>query len=67
MTIAKLNDLGQEIFMSRYAYPGEKEWRQRAKAIARTVAGAEPDEDKGQLILHEQPRYPAGRTSCPQL
>jgi len=46
MTIAKLNDLGQEIFMSRYAYPGEKEWRQRAKAIARTVAGAEPDEDK---------------------
>tara|TARA_R110000850_G_scaffold5395_2_gene22489 strand:+ start:1831 stop:3738 length:1908 start_codon:yes stop_codon:yes gene_type:complete len=46
MTIAKLNDLGQEIFLSRYAYPGETKWQERAKAIARTVAAAETDEDK---------------------
>ena len=46
MTIAKLNDLGQEIFMSRYAYPGETKWSERAKAVARTVAAAEKDDDK---------------------
>ncbi len=46
MTIAKLNDLGQEIFMTRYAYPGETKWSERAKAVARTVATAEKDEDK---------------------
>lgn len=44
--IKKLTDLGQEIFMSRYAYPGETKWSERAKAIARAVASAESDEDK---------------------
>ena len=46
MTIAKLEGLGQEIFMSRYAYPGETEWRERAKVIAKTMASAENDEEK---------------------
>ena len=45
MTIKKLNDLGQEIFMSRYAYPGETKWSERARAIARAVASAEAPED----------------------
>ena len=46
MAIANLNELGQEIFESRYAYPGETKWSERAKVIARTVASAERDEDK---------------------
>jgi len=43
--IKKLTDLGQEIFMSRYAYPGETKWSERAKAIARAVASAEHPDD----------------------
>jgi len=46
MTIAQLNDLGQTIFEQRYAYPGEKTWRDRAKAVALHVASAESDKDK---------------------
>lgn len=46
MTIAKLEGMGHEIFMSRYAYPGETEWRERAKVIAKTMASAENDEEK---------------------
>ena len=46
MTIAKLEGMGQEIFMSRYAYPGETEWKERAKVIAKTMASAENDDEK---------------------
>jgi ribonucleoside-diphosphate reductase alpha chain len=46
MTIAQLNDLGQTIFEQRYAYPGEKTWRDRAKSVALHVASAESDKDK---------------------
>ena len=46
MTIAQLNDLGQTIFEQRYAYPGEKTWRDRARAVAQHVAAAESDKDK---------------------
>jgi len=46
MAIAKLSELGQEIFETRYAYPGEKSWGERAKIIARTIASAEKDADK---------------------
>ena len=46
MAIANLNELGQEIFEARYAYPGETKWSERAKVIARTIASAERDEDK---------------------
>ena len=46
MAIAKLSVLGQEIFETRYAYPGEKSWGERAKIIARTIASAEKDADK---------------------
>jgi len=49
MTIAQLNKLGQEIFESRYAYPGEKKWSERAKVIARTMASSEADNEKEKL------------------
>ena len=46
MANANLEGLGQEIFESRYAYPGETKWAERAKVIARTMASAENDEEK---------------------
>jgi len=46
MANTQLNELGQEIFESRYAYPGETKYAERAKVVARTVASAERDEDK---------------------
>ena len=46
---AVLNDLGQEIFENRYAYPGETKWSERAKVIARVVASAELDEHKEKI------------------
>ena len=46
MAIANLNELGQEIFETRYAYPGETSWSERSKAIAKQIASAEKDEDK---------------------
>tara|TARA_R110002126_G_scaffold92657_5_gene219764 strand:+ start:3379 stop:5280 length:1902 start_codon:yes stop_codon:yes gene_type:complete len=46
MVNAQLNALGQEIFETRYAYPGETKWAERARVIARTVASAEKDEEK---------------------
>lgn len=46
MSITTLNTLGQEIFETRYAYPGETKWGERAKVIAKTIASAELDEDK---------------------
>lgn len=49
MANAELNPLGQEIFMSRYAYPGETTWAQRAKVIARTMATAEKDDEKARI------------------
>ena len=49
MANAQLNDLGQEIFESRYAYPGETKYADRAKVVARTVASAERDDDKERI------------------
>jgi ribonucleoside-diphosphate reductase alpha chain len=49
MAQVKLSDLGQEIFESRYAYPGETKWADRAKVIAKTVASAERDDDKEKI------------------
>ena len=46
MAITSLTTLGQEIFESRYAYPGETKWAERAKVISKTVSSAERDEDK---------------------
>ena len=42
MVKTTLNSLGQDIFESRYAYPGETKWSERAKVIAKTIASAEP-------------------------
>ncbi len=49
MALANLNALGQEIFESRYAYPGETKWSERSRAIARVVASAESDEEKEKI------------------
>jgi len=49
MALAKLNTIGQEIFESRYAYPGEKTWAERAKVIARVVSSAESDDEKEKI------------------
>ncbi|HIO42576.1 MAG TPA: adenosylcobalamin-dependent ribonucleoside-diphosphate reductase [Gammaproteobacteria bacterium] len=49
MALTTLNELGQEIFETRYAYPGETKWGERAKVIAKVVASAESDEDKEKI------------------
>jgi ribonucleoside-diphosphate reductase alpha chain len=49
MAITHLDALGQEIFETRYAYPGETKWSERAKVIAKTIASAERDEDKEKI------------------
>ena len=46
MATKKLDDIGQEIFESRYAYPGEKNWHDRSKSISRLMASAEKDDEK---------------------
>jgi ribonucleoside-diphosphate reductase alpha chain len=46
MANTSLEGMGQEIFESRYAYPGETKWADRAKVIAKTMASAERDDDK---------------------
>jgi ribonucleoside-diphosphate reductase alpha chain len=49
MVVATLNPLGQEIFETRYAYPGETSWSERSKSIAKQIASAEHDEDKEKI------------------
>lgn len=67
MTIKKLDDLGQEIFDKRYAYPGEKGWGDRCKVIARTIASCEKDDDKERVerkfldVLNPGDFIPGGR------
>ena len=49
MVNTTLSELGQEIFETRYAYPGETKWAERAKVIAKVIASAEKDEDKEKI------------------
>jgi ribonucleoside-diphosphate reductase alpha chain len=49
MVKTTLNSLGQDIFESRYANPGETKWSERAKVIAKTIASAELDKDKEKI------------------
>ena len=49
MVNTTLKGIGQEIFETRYAYPGETKWSERAKVVAKTVASAENDEDKEKI------------------
>jgi len=49
MVNTTLKGIGQEIFETRYAYPGETKWSERARVIAKTVASAENDEDKEKI------------------
>ena len=46
MAVATLNPLGQEIFETRYAYPGETSWSERSKAIAKQISSCEHDDEK---------------------
>ena len=41
----EFNELGKDIFLRKYAYPGETDWYQRAKVVAQTVAACELPED----------------------
>ena len=45
MAIKQLDSIGQEIFMSRYAYPGETKYAERCKAMAKHVAAVESEEE----------------------
>jgi len=49
MALANLSELGQEIFETRYAYPGETKWSERSRTIAKVVASAESDEEKEKI------------------
>ena len=40
------DSLGYQIFMDKYAYPGEKSWKDCARRVAKHAAGAEADENK---------------------
>lgn len=45
----KLKGLSHEIFMSRYAYPGDTDWEDRAKVIAQVVSSCEVDSKKQEI------------------
>jgi len=45
MVIKQLDGLGQDIFMQRYAYPGETKYAERCKAMSKHVASSEKDGD----------------------
>lgn len=45
MVIKQLDTLGQSIFEQRYAYPGEKAYSERCKAMAKHVASSEKESD----------------------
>ena len=49
MAVANLNALGQEIFETRYAYPGETAWAERARVMARQMASPEKDDEKEKI------------------
>lgn len=50
MTQKKLEGLGLKIFEQRYSHPGERDFADRCKSIAKHVANAEKDEDKPKWI-----------------
>ena len=45
MTIKELAPLGQEIFLDKYAYPGETKYSERCKVVAKHIASAEAPND----------------------
>jgi len=45
MVIKQLDELGQEIFIQRYAYPGETKYSERCKAMSKHVASAEKEDE----------------------
>jgi len=45
MVIKQLDSLGQDIFMQRYAYPGETKYSERCKAMAKHVASSESEDE----------------------
>ena len=45
MAIKQLDSLGQDIFMQRYAYPGETKYSERCKVMAKHIAAVESEEE----------------------
>ena len=45
MTIKQLDKLGQDIFMQRYAYPGETKYSERCKVMGKHAATAEKEDE----------------------
>ena len=56
MAIKQLDNLGQEIFMQRYAYPGETKYSERCKAMSKHIASAEKEDE---VEKHERRFYDA--------
>ncbi len=54
MAIKKLDDLGQALFMQRYAYPGETQYSERCKVMSRHASSAEKEEE---VEKHEKRFY----------
>ena len=52
--------LGHQIFMEKYAFPGEKSWKECAKRVASHAAGAENDDKR---VNVEKKFYDAIRTN----
>lgn len=46
MAAYQLEGYGKEIYDLKYLYPGEKNWGDRAKVIAKEIASVEKDDDK---------------------
>lgn len=61
------NSLGEKIFLDKYAYPGEHEWKDCAKRVAKHAASAETDaqkeliEKKFYQVIGEGDLIPGGR------
>jgi ribonucleoside-diphosphate reductase alpha chain len=45
MVIKQLDSLGQDIFMQRYAYPGETKYSERCKVMGKHAASAEKEDE----------------------
>ena len=48
MASFKLSGYGHEIFMDKYAYPGETKWKQLAKRVSKAVALPEKEDVREQ-------------------
>jgi len=66
INLPKLTGLAREIFLSKYAAPGELEWEDCAKRVSKTIAQAENEnsiewQQKFYEVIESQDFVPAGR------